>query len=182
MFTYRKSPREDFVFDSDRLIRLVIEEGLNHLPSKPKTIETPPGGIYKGVEFLKSNCGVSIVRSGEAMEKALRDCCRSIRIGKILIQSDEDTHIARVLYAKLPENISLRKVLLLYPIMSTGNTVVKAIKLLKKNGAKESNIILMNLFATPVGKCLFLIKSFLFTILFFLSLKLSVQLPAVFLS
>ncbi|XP_017461582.1 PREDICTED: uracil phosphoribosyltransferase homolog [Rhagoletis zephyria] len=147
----RKSPREDFVFDSDRLIRLVIEEGLNHLPSKPKTIETPPGGIYDGVEFLKSNCGVSIVRSGEAMEKALRDCCRAIRIGKILIQSDEDTHLARVVYAKLPDNISLRKVLLLYPIMSTGNTVVKAIKLLKKNGAKEENIILMNLFATPLA-------------------------------
>ena len=28
---------------------------------------------------------------GEAMEKGLRDCCRSIRIGKILIQSEEYT-------------------------------------------------------------------------------------------
>lgn len=146
------SPREDFVFHSDRLIRLVIEEGLNQLPSKSRTVITPTGGKYEGVEFLKSNCGISIVRSGEAMEKALRDCCRSIRIGKILIQSDEETHIARVLYAKLPADISLRKVLLLYPIMSTGNTVVKAIKVLKKNGVKESNIILINLFSTPSGK------------------------------
>ena len=30
------------------------------------------------------------------MEKGLRDCCRSIRIGKILIQSNEDTHEAKV--------------------------------------------------------------------------------------
>ena len=28
---------------------------------------------------------------GEAMEKGLRDCCRSIRIGKILIQSETST-------------------------------------------------------------------------------------------
>lgn len=52
------------------------------------------------------------------MEQGLRDCCRSIRIGKILIQSDEDTHEAKIVYAKLPPDISDRKVLLMYPIMS----------------------------------------------------------------
>ena len=55
---------------------------------------------------------------GEAMEQGLRDCCRSIRIGKILIQSDEDTHEAKVYYAKFPPDINKRKVLLMYPIMS----------------------------------------------------------------
>ena len=52
------------------------------------------------------------------MEQGLRDCCRSIRIGKILIQSDEDTHEAKVYYAKFPPDINKRKVLLMYPIMS----------------------------------------------------------------
>ena len=52
------------------------------------------------------------------MEKGLRDCCRSIRIGKILIQSDPDTHEARVLYHKFPADIAQRKVLMMYPIMS----------------------------------------------------------------
>ncbi|GBN95151.1 Uracil phosphoribosyltransferase, partial [Araneus ventricosus] len=98
-------------------IRLVVEEGLNQLPYKRCTITTPTGGIYEGLKYLKGNCGVSIVRSGEAMEQGLRDCCRSIRIGKILIQSDEDTHEAHVVYAKFPEDISSRKVLLMYPIM-----------------------------------------------------------------
>lgn len=55
---------------------------------------------------------------GEAMEQGLRDCCRSIRIGKILIQSDEETHEAKVFYAKFPPDIDSRKVLLMYPIMS----------------------------------------------------------------
>ena len=56
--------------------------------------------------------------SGEAMEQGLRDCCRSIRIGKILIQSDEETQKAKVYYAKFPPDIYRRKVLLMYPILS----------------------------------------------------------------
>ena len=47
---------------------------------------TPNGEKYNGLAFQKGSCGVSIIRSGEAMEQGLRDCCRSIRIGKILIQ------------------------------------------------------------------------------------------------
>lgn len=50
--------------------------------------------------------------------QGLRDCCRSIRIGKILVESDLDTHEARVVYAKFPHDIADRKVLLMYPIMS----------------------------------------------------------------
>lgn len=52
------------------------------------------------------------------MEQGLRDCCRSIRIGKILVESDADTHEARVVYAKFPDDIAERKILLMYPIMS----------------------------------------------------------------
>ena len=49
-------------------------------------------------------------RSGEAMEKALQDCCRSMRIGKILVDSDSDTHEAHVVFAKFPDDIANRKV------------------------------------------------------------------------
>ena len=55
--------------------------------------------------------------------QGLRDCCRSIRIGKILVESDMDTHEARVVYAKFPEDIADRKVLLMYPIMSSYRTI-----------------------------------------------------------
>ena len=141
------------------MIRLVLEAGWNLLPFNEKVVLTPTGENYTGVEYLKSNCGVSIVRSGEAMEKALRDCCRSIRIGKILIDTKDDS-LPRTLYAKLPADIGLRKVLLLYPIMSTGNTVIQAIKELKRKGVKESNIILINLFTTPFGKLHFFSSHF----------------------
>jgi len=55
--------------------------------------------------------------AGEAMEKGLRECCRSICIGKILITSNEETQQAKVLYANLPVDIAKRKVLLMSPIL-----------------------------------------------------------------
>ncbi len=141
--------RSDFKFAADRLIRMVIEEGLNQLPYKDCDVMTPTGKEYKGLKYEKGNCGVSIVRSGEAMEKALQDCCRSMRIGKILVDSDSETHEARVIFAKFPYDISERKVLLLYPIMSSGNKVCRAIKVLLDHKVAQDHIILINLFSTP---------------------------------
>ena len=46
---------------------------------------TPTGHQYVGVDFAKKLCGVSIIRSGESMENALRACCKGIKIGKILV-------------------------------------------------------------------------------------------------
>ncbi|KAK6473549.1 uracil phosphoribosyltransferase-like protein [Huso huso] len=147
----KTTTRGDFVFCADRLIRLVVEEGLNQLPYTECTVTTPTGHKYDGVKFEKGNCGVSIMRSGEAMEQGLRDCCRSIRIGKILIQSDEETQKAKVFYAKFPPDIYRRKVLLMYPILSTGNTVIEAVKVLIEHGVQPKHIILLSLFSTPHG-------------------------------
>lgn len=82
------------------------------------------------------------------MEQGLRDCCRSVRIGKILIQRNEETaeamvgrdmkplchaycqHIrvifdrpAQLYYSKLPHDIAERFVLLLDPMLATGYVV-----------------------------------------------------------
>ena len=40
------------------------------------------------------------------MEKALQDCCRSMRIGKILVDSDTETHEAHVVFAKVGKEFS----------------------------------------------------------------------------
>lgn len=62
------------------------------------------------------------MRAGEAMEQGLRDCCRSVRIGKILIQRDEETAQPKLFYDKLPEDIADRWVLLLDPMFATGKS------------------------------------------------------------
>ncbi|XP_032599368.1 uracil phosphoribosyltransferase homolog isoform X2 [Drosophila grimshawi] len=147
----KNTTRSDFKFYADRLIRLVIEESLNQLPYSDCDVETPTGAIYEGLKYRSGNCGVSIIRSGEAMEQGLRDCCRSIRIGKILVESDANTHEARVVYARFPDDIGSRQVLLMYPIMSTGNTVLQAVNVLREHGVPEKCIILSNLFCTPIA-------------------------------
>jgi len=54
------------------------------------------------------------------MEQGLRDCCRSVRIGKILIQRDEETSKPRLFYQKLPQDVGKRVCLLLDPMLATG--------------------------------------------------------------
>lgn len=120
MIRSEKTTRADFIFYSNRIIRLLVEEGLNHLPTTPAVVTTPLAKTYAGVQFEGKICGVSIMRAGEAMEQGLRDCCRSVRIGKILIQRDEETSLPRLYYDKLPEDIKDRWVLLLDPMFATG--------------------------------------------------------------
>ncbi|VDP24677.1 unnamed protein product [Schistosoma mattheei] len=131
-------------------IRLVVEEGLNQLPYENVCVTTPTGHSYQGISFLRGNCGVSVMRSGEAMERGLRDCCRSMRIGKILIQKAKENDIdAKVYYAKFPPNIENRKVLLMYPILGTGITVLKALDVLRTYNVPIENVILLTLFVSP---------------------------------
>ena len=120
MIRDKNTDRADFIFYSNRIIRLLVEEGLNHLPVQECAITTPVGQSYSGVKFEGKICGVSIMRAGEAMEQGLRDCCRGVRVGKILIQRDDETCKPRLFYDKLPEDIADRWVLLLDPMFATG--------------------------------------------------------------
>jgi uracil phosphoribosyltransferase len=125
--------------------------GLNYLPFNKVTINTPTGDVYEGVEFASKICGVSIVRAGESMETGLRAVCKSVRIGKILIQRDERTAQPKLYYAKFPDDIKDRKVLLLDPMLATGGSAIRAVEVLIENGVPEANILFMNLIAAPEG-------------------------------
>jgi len=151
MIRDKNTGRADFIFYSNRIIRLLVEEGLNHLPVIEHTISTPVGRSYSGVKFEGKICGVSIMRAGEAMEQGLRDCCRSVRIGKILIQRDEETSRPKLFYDKLPEDIADRWVLLLDPMLATGGSALMAVDVLISRGVPEERILFLNLIASPEG-------------------------------
>ncbi|KAK4078525.1 hypothetical protein PCL_08654 [Purpureocillium lilacinum] len=177
MIRNKDTDRADFIFYSNRIIRLLVEEGLNHLPVIEHDITTPVGRTYNGLMFQGKICGVSIMRAGEAMEQGLRDCCRSVRIGKILIQRDEDTAQPKLFYDKLPEDIAERWVLLLDPMFATGEgpdgrglegvvseqgctadsvariggSAIMAVEVLKARGVPEDRILFLNLIASPEG-------------------------------
>lgn len=169
MIRDQNTGRADFIFYSNRIIRLLVEEGLNHLPVVEQSVTTPVGRSYLGVKFEGKICGVSIMRAGEAMEQGLRDCCRSVRIGKILIQRDEETCMPKLFYEKLPTDISNRWVLLLDPMFATGKqrrtcsaefngvknklggSATLAVEILKAKGVPEERILFLNLIASPSG-------------------------------
>lgn len=168
MIRDKNTGRADFIFHSNRISRLLVEEALNHLPVLPHSVNTPvPGRTYAGVKFEGKICGVSIMRAGEAMEQALRECCRSVRIGKILIQRDEETSKPRLFYDKLPEDIKDRWVLLLDPMLATGMTfllliminadyavggsALMAVDVLLSKGVPQEHILFLNLIASPEG-------------------------------
>ncbi|KAF8865755.1 PRTase-like protein [Acephala macrosclerotiorum] len=151
MIRDRNTDRADFIFYSNRIIRLLVEEGLNHLPVIEHTVTTPVGRSYAGVMFQGKICGVSIMRAGEAMEEGLRNCCRSVRIGKILIQRDEETSMPKLFYDKLPEDIAQRWVLLLDPMFATGGSAAMAVEVLISRGVPEDRILFLNLIASPEG-------------------------------
>ncbi|PIN70053.1 uracil phosphoribosyltransferase [Candidatus Woesearchaeota archaeon CG11_big_fil_rev_8_21_14_0_20_43_8] len=143
--------RDDFRFYADRIIRLLIEEGLNFLPIEEKRVVTPTGSDFKGAVFRGEICAVSIVRAGESMEHAVKEVCKRVRIGKILIQRDEETAEPILFYSKLPPDLKKRYVLLLDPMLATGGSACKAIEVLKDVGVAEEKIIFVNLIACPEG-------------------------------
>jgi len=146
--------RDDFVFFSNRIMRLLVEESLAIIPhSPPVQITTPTGAPFDGFLFQPHLCGVSIVRAGESMEQALRDVIKGVRIGKILIQRNEESadKEAKLYYSKLPGDIANREVLLLDPMLASGGSAICAVKVLLEAGVPEEKITFVNLVACPEG-------------------------------
>ncbi|CAJ1014843.1 putative Uracil phosphoribosyltransferase [Leishmania shawi] len=152
-----ETPRTDFVFYSERIMRLILEAALCMIPVKPFNVITPTGAVYKGVRpDDRGIIGVSIMRAGESMERVLREMCRGVRIGKILVQRDEASAEkvpdARFSYTKVPKDVASRRVLLLDPMCATGGSVIKATEILiNEYGVDEENIIFLNAISAPAG-------------------------------
>lgn len=147
----RDASRDDFVFYSRRIMRMLLEAALDLLPFRPLEVVTPVGEVYEGLGFAEKLCAVPVIRAGESMEAELRSMNRDIRIGKILIQRDKTTKQPHLLYAHLPCDIRDRYVLLLEPMIATGGSTLRAIRVLTDAGVAESKIIVVNFLASPAG-------------------------------
>ncbi|XP_056320320.1 uridine-cytidine kinase-like 1a [Danio aesculapii] len=148
----KDTSRDEFIFYSKRLMRLLIEHALSFLPAKPCTIQTPQGQEYKGCRFGgKGITGVSILRAGETMELALRAVCKDVRIGKILIQTNLDSGEPELHYLRLPRDISEDHVILMDSTVSTGAAAMMAVRVLLDHDVKEEQIVLVSLLMAELG-------------------------------
>ena len=143
--------RDDFVFYSKRLMRILIEKAMALLPFQPYSCFTPQGSKYTGVRFNGSLCGVSILRAGEALEDALVSVCKDVKIGKILIQTNPDTTEPELHYLRLPKDISSSHVILMDATVSTGAAALMALRILLDHDVKEENIMFSSLIMAKSG-------------------------------
>lgn len=144
--------RDEFIFYSNRLIRLVIEFALSLMPFKNVTIDTPQGITYSGKRMSSNRiCGVSILRAGETMEQAVSEVCKNIRIGKILIQTNQHTGEPELYYLRLPKDIKDYRVILMDATVATGAAGIMAIRVLLDHDVPEENIMLVSLLMAEVG-------------------------------
>lgn len=147
----RMASQDVFVFNARRVTRLLMEFALDFLPYEKIDVKTPSGGIYKGHRIATPICGVSILRAGDSMEIELREIAPQVPLGKMLIQRDPITKLPKFFFAKLPEDIATRQVLLLDPMLATGGTAVEAINQLIEHGAKPENILFVTILSVADG-------------------------------
>ncbi|XP_044519828.1 uridine-cytidine kinase-like 1 isoform X2 [Gracilinanus agilis] len=148
----KETSRDEFIFYSKRLMRLLIEHALSFLPFQGCTVQTPQGQDYEGKTYAgKQITGVSILRAGETMEPALRAVCKDVRIGTILIQTNQLTGEPELHYLRLPKDISQDHVILMDCTVSTGAAAMMAVRVLLDHDVPEDKIFLLSLLMAEMG-------------------------------
>ncbi|KAG5643016.1 hypothetical protein DXG03_001754 [Asterophora parasitica] len=144
----RTTSKQDFVFFVDRLSALLVEHALEYLPHAPKTVTTPIGTVsYGQLLDAKNICGVSILRSGGALERGFRRVINNVPVGSLLVQSDAKTGEPLLLHAMLPQCVKFRHlaeeswVFLLDAQIGTAAAAFMAIRILLDHGVREDRIV-----------------------------------------
>lgn len=71
-------------------MRILVEEGIGALPSKPKTVITPTQAKYVGEEVDEQNiCAVSIIRAGDSLLDAVRRVLPAVPVGECLMNGHD---------------------------------------------------------------------------------------------
>jgi len=76
--------------------------------------------------------------------------CPEAKVGKILIQRNEETAEPILFYSKIPD-IRDKDIMLLDPMLATGGSAICAINILKDKGADEARITFVNVVSCPEG-------------------------------
>lgn len=145
----RHTPTAEF----RRLLReislLLAYEATRDLPLADSNIDTP---LERGRFPLlagKKVCLVSILRAGNGILDGMLDLLPSARVGHIGIYREPRTLEAIEYYSKLPEDLAERDVILVDPMLATGNSAVAAISRLTELRARSIKFVC--LVAAPEG-------------------------------
>jgi uracil phosphoribosyltransferase len=128
---------------------LLAYEITREMPMTTKAIETPMEAMDAPILAGKKMALVSILRAGNGMLDGVLELIPSARVGFVGLYRDEETLKPVQYYFKVPEGLEDRLVIVVDPMLATGNSSVAAVDLLKGAGAK--NIRFLCLLAAPEG-------------------------------
>ena len=128
---------------------LIAAEVLKYLPFKKVSIQTP---LIKtiGKDLDQQVILVPILRAGLGLLEGFVKFLPDAEKGHIGLYRDEQTYEPVEYLFKLPKTKN-KKVLVLDPMLATGNSSIAAINLIKNNGVNIKDIFLVSLLATPEG-------------------------------
>jgi uracil phosphoribosyltransferase len=128
---------------------LLAYEVTRDLPTTTTPIETPLAEMNAPALAGKKLCIVSILRAGDGLLHGMLDLVPSARVGHIGIYRDPETLTAIEYYYKVPEDLQERPVIVVDPMLATGNSAVAAVARLKEDGAQQIKFVC--LLAAPEG-------------------------------
>lgn len=150
--TYVRS--EDTTTDNfRRLVReiasMLAYEVTRDLSTELIDIRTPVAACRSPVISGKKLCLVSILRAGNGMLDGMIDLLPGARVGHIGLYRDPETLEPVEYYFKVPEDIPDRLVIVVDPMLATGNSAIAALSRLKEVGV--SSLKLVCLIGSPEG-------------------------------
>ena len=128
---------------------LLCYEVTRDLSLDPIQIETPLMPMQAQVLAGKKLVFAPILRAGMGLIEGMLDLVPSARVAHIGLYRDPKTLQAVEYYFKAPQDLSDRTVILMDPMLATGNSACAAASLLKTRGARDIRFVC--LLAAPEG-------------------------------
>jgi uracil phosphoribosyltransferase len=133
----------------DELTLLLTYEATKDMATEDVEIETPLERMTAQRISGKKVAVCPILRAGVGMLDGVLSLISGARVGFIGLYRNEETLEPVEYYVKLPQDIAERDVLLLDPMLATGNSTAAAVATVKRAGAHS--IRLIALIAAPEG-------------------------------
>ena len=128
---------------------LLAYEATRDLPLRMESIETPLASMMAPLVEGKKLCFVSILRAGNGLLDGMLELVPSARVGHIGLYRDPHTLNPIEYYLKLPQDIAERRVIVVDPMLATGNSAAGAVHRLKDHGVGAIKVVCM--LASPEG-------------------------------
>jgi uracil phosphoribosyltransferase len=149
MLRDRETPTHLFRQLVNELTLLLTYEATKEMATEEVEIETPLERTTVQRISGKKVAVCPILRAGLGMLDGVLSLISGARVGFIGLYRNEETLEPVEYYVKLPADIAARDVILLDPMLATGNSTAAAIKIVKDAGAQSVRLIA--LIATPEG-------------------------------